>query len=189
MLNQALPYLRKKYLWLVAGLGLLAPFFCKADERDLLRSDKAAANALWLDSLDFSSMNTGDRLAGRPPRAGRTINDQPLTLKGVVYPHGVGTESDTELAIDLHGEAVRFLALVGMDDAPPPVRAGRGFFAPPPGADRPARGPGPAPSVTFEVWVGNKKAADSGAMKSGDAPRLLSVDLTGRKTDGAGDDW
>src|SRR5436190_572636 len=34
-------------------------------------------------------------------------------------------------------------------------------------------------SVTFEVWVDNKKAVDTGVMRSADPPKLIKVDLTG----------
>jgi alpha-galactosidase len=35
--------------------------------------------------------------------------------------------------------------------------------------------------VAFEVWVDNKKEANSGILRGGDAPKLLSVDLSGAK--------
>src|SRR6185369_4915693 len=37
----------------------------------------------------------------------------------------------------------------------------------------------PAGSVVFGVWVDGKKAADSGVMRGGDAPKLLTADLKG----------
>ena len=36
-------------------------------------------------------------------------------------------------------------------------------------------------TVTFEVWVDGKKVADSGRMKTGDAPKRLQADLHGAK--------
>jgi hypothetical protein len=35
--------------------------------------------------------------------------------------------------------------------------------------------------VIFGVWVDGKKAAESGVMKGGDAPKLLAADLKGAK--------
>src|SRR5262249_35503093 len=73
-------------------------------------------------------------------------------------------------AIDLKGVATKFVAMVGLDEAPTPGRNG----AP----------PTPAPttgSVTFDVWVDGKHVGDSGLIKRGDAPKLMAVDLTGAK--------
>ena len=142
---------------------------------------EAPSNGVWLESVDLSKVGAGERRMGRSPRAGRTLSDTPLTLKGVVYPHGIGTDSETELAIDLHGEAIRFLAMVGMDDAPLSPPPGRGFGQRFGGANRSPSAQVVAPTVTFEVWLGNKKVATAGPMKSGDTPRLLAIDLTGAK--------
>jgi len=142
----------------VAALALLAPltrsWSSQAQEVDALRASDPPANAIWIDSLDLSKA-----ISNRPPRAGRSVRNTPLTLGGVVYPHGFGTGSNSELLIDLKGEAVRFVAMVGIDDG---RRTGVG-------------------SVTFEVWLDGKKAAESRLIRSGEAPKLFSVDLTGAK--------
>ena len=57
--------------------------------------------------------------------------------------------------------------MVGIDDA---VSAGRN------GQPPASRG-----SAVFGVWVDGKKVADSGVMKGGDAPKLLTADLKGAK--------
>ena len=75
--------------------------------------------------------------------------------------------SDTDFTIDLKGAATRFESMVGIDDA---VSAGRN------GQPPASRG-----SVVFGVWVDGKKVADSGVMKGGDAPKLLTADLKGAK--------
>lgn len=94
------------------------------------------------------------------PRAGRSLRNNPLTLNGEVYQHGIGTLSISEFTIDLKGQATRFVSMVGIDDE---MKKGRG-------------------SITFEVWVDNKKAADTGLIKAGEPPKFVSVDLTGART-------
>lgn len=126
-------------------------------------------NGVWLDSLDLT--NAPIR---RPRRFGRgqTTPPPPLTFKlaDTTYAHGVPLLSDGDLTIDVDG-ATRFVSMIGIDDAPPPQgRAGAPApQAPPPG------------SVIFGVWVDGKKVFDSGVMRSSDAPRPVSIDLTGAK--------
>src|SRR6185436_19182594 len=66
------------------------------------------------------------------------------------------------------GAATRFVAMVGLDETPTPGRNG-GAPTPPPSTG----------SVTFDVWVDGKHVGDSGVVKRGDAPKLLSIDLRG----------
>jgi alpha-galactosidase len=90
------------------------------------------------------------------PQAGHSVDRHPLTLHGQVFAHGIGTHAASEMRIDLHGAATRFMAMVGVDD-----EVGR-------------RG-----SVGFEVWVDGKEVAQSGVLRGGQEPKLLSADLTG----------
>jgi alpha-galactosidase len=128
-----------------------------AQDPAALRAADAPPNSVWVDSLDLSKAMI------RRPRAqrGQTTPPAPLvfTLGGVVYQHAVPLQVNADLVIDLDGRAVRFVSMVGIDD------------------DR-TTGQG---SVTFEVWVDGRKAGDSGVMKSGDAPKSLTVDLTGAR--------
>ena len=117
-----------------------------------LRSAQAPANSVWLDSLDLKHARQDYGSA----QAGRSVDNTPLTLGGKTYPHGVGTHSVGYLSIDLHGAVIRFQSVVGVDDQ----KKGIG-------------------SVTFSVWVDGKKISETGVLHSGDAPKLLSVDLTG----------
>lgn len=126
-----------------------------AQDAQALRAADAPPDAVWLDTLD---------LARAPVRRGRGQRGQPptplkLSLGGVEYLHGVPLQVNGELVIDVGGAAARFVSMVGVDDA---RREGRG-------------------SVTFDAWVDGKKAESSGVMKSGEAPKLFSVDLTGAK--------
>jgi alpha-galactosidase len=126
----------------------------RAQDAGTLRLGTPPPHSIWLESLDVGQM-TQDY---GTPRAGRSVDNAPLTLKGVVYPHGIGTHANSHFTVDLKRAATRFTAMTGVDDE----RKGYG-------------------SVTFQVWVDGKKAAETGVMHGGDEPRLLSVDLTGAR--------
>ncbi len=117
----------------------------------------APSGSVWVDRLDLS------KSAIRRPRAGRGQPTPPpplvFALGGATYLHAVPLSSDADLTIDLKGSATKFSAIVGIDDA---VKA-------------------PAGSVIFGVWVDGKQVADTGVMRGGDAPKLVSADLTGAK--------
>ncbi|HZT44435.1 MAG TPA: NPCBM/NEW2 domain-containing protein [Chthonomonadaceae bacterium] len=136
------------------GSFLAAPRSACGQTPEELRATNPPPNALWLDTLDVSQIIQG----WGTPHAGRSVEDHPLTLKGVVYPHGIGTHALSTFQIALKRVATRFVSMVGVDDE----KTGNG-------------------SVTFEVWVDGKKRADSGVLHGGDTPKLLSVDLTGAK--------
>lgn len=107
---------------------------------------------VWLETLDVTKMSCGYGIA----TAGKTIQDAPLTLKDVVFVHGIGTHADSEWLLDLKQGALQFSAMVGVDDE----TAGGG-------------------SVTFEVWCDGRKAAESGLMRGGEAPKRLEADVRG----------
>ena len=117
-----------------------------------LQSAQAPAHAIWLDSLDLKNAEQGFGKA----MAGRSVLNNPLSLNGTIYAHGVGTHAVGILSIDLHGSAVRFQSVVGVDD------------------DRKGAG-----SVTFSVWVDGKNVAETPVLQGGDKAQVLSVDLTG----------
>lgn len=125
-----------------------------AQDANALRLETPPANSIWLESLDLHQM-TQDY---GTPHAGRSVDNQPLTLHGVVYPHGIGTHANSQFSVDLKRAATRFAAMIGVDDE----RSGQG-------------------SVTFQVWVDGKKVAETGVLHGGDEPHLLSVDLTGAR--------
>ncbi len=105
-----------------------------------LQGAKPPPNGLWVDSLDLSKMDQewGD------PHAGRSVDNRPITLHGDVYRHGVGTHANGEMLIDLKGAAVRFAAVVGLDDE----KKGLG-------------------SVRFHAFVDGKPAAETGGRHGG----------------------
>jgi alpha-galactosidase len=119
-----------------------------------LKSADAPANSVWLDSLDLSHVQQDYGRAA----AGHSVGGAALTLKGAVYPHGLGTHANGRILIDLHGEATRFQAVAGVDDE----KKGMG-------------------SITVTLWVDSKQAVETGVLHGGDAPQLISADLTGAK--------
>jgi alpha-galactosidase len=119
-----------------------------------LSADKAPAGTVWLDSLGVSYV---EQEWGQP-QSRRSVEKKPLTLGGKVFRHGIGTHAASEMRIDLKGAAEQFVSYVGVDDE----TAKKG-------------------SVTFEVWVDGKRAAESGRMEGGDIPKRIEANLRGAK--------
>jgi alpha-galactosidase len=142
---------------LALALAFVAPRVNGGDEAAavMLRAHTAPANSFWIEELGLERFSQRRGM----PRAGRSIRDRPILLGGVEYPRGIGTRSISEFVIDLAGGATRFRSMVGIDDV---VRSGVG-------------------TVTFEVWADDVRVADSGLMRAGDAPKLLSADLRGAR--------
>lgn len=126
--------------------------FC--EDTSALRGTDTPMNTIWLDSLDIKKIN---QRCGHP-HAGKSMDNNPLTLNGVVYAHGIGTHALSEMLIDLKASAVKFTSMVGVDDE----CGNRG-------------------GVVFQIWIDGKKAVDSGVMHGGDIAKSISVDLTGAK--------
>jgi alpha-galactosidase len=150
----------------IAAAGLAAMVgtsFVRAQDAAALQQKDPPPDGVWISSLDLS------KVALRQPGRGRGAagGGQPATppppatylLGGVIYPNAVPLVSDRDMTIDLKGQALRFASMVGIDDS---VGAGRG-------------------SVIFGVWVDGKKVGDSGVMKGGDVPKLMSADLKGAR--------
>jgi alpha-galactosidase len=147
------PCLRLSHLAAIVAVAIAAG--CRGHTQETPQPGVLPPNALWLESLDLSKMTIG----WRQPQAGKSVEGNPLTLKGQVFAHGVGTHARSEFIVDLKGVATRFTAAIGVDDEK-------------------AHSPG---SITFEVWVEAKKRFDSGVMRGGDPPKQVDVDLTGAK--------
>ena len=81
---------------------------------------------------------------------------RPLTIGGQVYAKGLGVHANSEVSYALGGMCNVFTAQVGLDDEV-----------------------GDRGSVIFQVWSGNTKLYDSGVVTGKDAPKAVSVDVTG----------
>ena len=124
-----------------------------AETPDFKAAD-APANAVWLDSLDLSKVDQG----WGDPQGGKSVDKNSLKLKGVTYPHGLGTHASSEVTIALDGCATKFVAMVGVDDEV-----------------------GDKGSVSFEIWVDGKRVAEAPGLKGGGEPKMISADLAGAK--------
>jgi alpha-galactosidase len=119
-----------------------------------VRAATPLANAIWLEDLDIAKWQ---QRRGNP-RARASNSGRPIVMGGVTYAHGVGTRTINEFLIDLRGDAERFVAMVGPDDAA-----------------------GARVSVNFEIWGDDKLLALTPVMRKGDTPVLLTADLHGVK--------
>ncbi len=116
----------------------------------------SAATNVWLTSLDLGKMRQG---WGRP-QIDRAIREQPFSIAGAKFDHGVGTHANSVLWIDLDGGSDRFTAQVGVDDS-----AGS-----------------PTASVTFSIVGDDQKLWQSGPVRSGQQPIPVDVNLRGIRT-------
>nr|WP_137813592.1 NPCBM/NEW2 domain-containing protein [Gandjariella thermophila] len=93
-----------------------------------------------------------DRSNGEAPDGdGRT-----LTVGGVTFVHGLGTNARSEIRYDLGSRCTRFTASVGVDDEV-----------------------GDRGSVVFQVYADGRKVADSGLLRGTDGVRQISADVSG----------
>ncbi len=113
---------------------------------------KPAENSVWLDSLNIAAIQQDYGT----PHVAKTVNGNPLTLGGIIYPHGVGTHANSICAVDLHGDAKSFEAIVGVDDE----RTGQG-------------------AVEFDILVDGKLSYKTPVMHGGDKPQTVHVALDG----------
>ncbi|MEP6834976.1 MAG: NPCBM/NEW2 domain-containing protein [Gemmatimonas sp.] len=120
-----------------------------------MRAATAPPNVVYLDTLDLTTWQQ----RRQRPRARLSLRGKPITMNGIVYPHGVGTLTINEFLVDVSGEAEKFVAMVGIDDE---MKTSRG-------------------TANFEVWADDKLVASSGVMHAGQAPILLVANLKGAK--------
>lgn len=108
----------------------------------------------WLDELDL-----GRAVADwGTTQANRSIDGHPLVLGGKTFQRGIGTHANGQLNLALDGKALRFTAVVGVDDE----TGGRG-------------------SVVFVVLGDEKELVNTAVMRPGEAPKEISADLDGIK--------
>ena len=107
---------------------------------------------VWLDELDLSKMMQGWRTA----QSCKSVTGNPLRIAGHEFARGVGTHTRSVLWLDLHGDALRFKAAVGVDDA--------------------AEGTG---TMVFAIYGDDRELFNSGVVTSGQPALPVEVDLTG----------
>ena len=117
-----------------------------------------ADKTIWLDELDTDGMSTGwGSVAVR-----RSVEGNPLSLRGTDHERGVGTHTDSSFELAVTGEALSFDAVVGVDAEV--------------GDDGTPRG-----SVRFSVLADGRTVAESPVMRSDSKPHVLHADLRGAK--------
>jgi alpha-galactosidase len=93
------------------------------------------------------------------PHAGKSVNGTPITIAKVKFDHGIGTQGDSTLLINLNGNATEFSAEVGIDDE----SGGKG-------------------AARFTLYVDGKKHVDSGTVKGGEPAHKITADLSKAQT-------
>lgn len=122
-----------------------------------IQGQEPPPNGVWVEELGLDAMfqRRGRPLAGGVP--GGRDGPRPITLGGVAYPHGIGTQSISQFMLDLQGQARRFVSMIGLDDS---VTY-------------------PYASINYEVWGDDELLFASDTIVLGDPPQFVSVDLTG----------
>ena len=113
-------------------------------------------NEIALGSLSLSAV---EQEWGNPGR-NRSVAENPLQIGGKTFASGLGTHASSSLEVGVNGNALRFRAMVGVDDE--------------------TNGNG---TVRFLVYADNAVKFDSGTMRKGPA-KPVDVDLTGAKVVG-----
>jgi len=82
-----------------------------------IQGEDPPPNGVWVETLGLDAMfqRRGRHVAGGLPGGRR--EPRPITLGGVVYPHGIGTQSISQFMLDLKGQARRFVSMIGLDDS------------------------------------------------------------------------
>ena len=115
----------------------------------------AAENkVVWLDEMNLKSAVSG--WGGTQSK--KTVGNRPLTLRGTVYPRGIGTHPPGSMSIDLDGRGIRFRAVAGVDDEV-----------------------GASGTVEFIVKGDGKKLWSSGVLKGKGEVKPCDLDLKGIK--------
>lgn len=91
------------------------------------------------------------------PQLNRALGGKPLTIAGHKFEHGLGLRATSSLWLELDGQAEKFQASVGVDDA----------------------AKNPAAAVVFSIFGDGRKLWESGVMQSGQPAKEVAVDLKG----------
>ena len=127
------------------------------------RPDVKAPGVVFVDSLDLSGATCG---MGKHVRAGKSVDGNPLTVGGKTYARGFGTHPESVILFRANGKVQAFDALVAIDDDAKDAGSGRSYGK---------------PTAQFRVWADEKVVWSSGALKLGQKPVAVHVDLAGVK--------
>ena len=114
-----------------------------------------AAETVSLGSLDLGKVQQG----WGQPHADKSVDDNPLSIGGKKFEHGLGTHAISTLYINLKGGAERFTAFVGVDDETEPNQG----------------------SVVFRVSGDGRELWKSKTMETGQTPEKVDLNLKGIK--------
>lgn len=114
----------------------------------------SATNTYRLTESDLEYMSA----AIGKPHVNKSAGGEPLSVNGIVYKLGVGTDGNSTLMLQHDGSKGYFKADVAVDDNALPMTR-----------------------IRFLVFTENGPAFDSGVMQRGDSPIAVRVDLTGIK--------
>ncbi|TWT82818.1 Alpha-galactosidase [Planctomycetes bacterium CA13] len=134
-------------------------------DKSLLQAIIDATRTVPVSSLDLSQVTCGWGAI----KADRGITGNPLTIRGDVFEHGIGTHSPSKMRIKLNGKGDRFTCVAGVDDS--------------------ANGKG---SVEFAIIADGETLWESGTVQ-GDSPAspidldVRGVDVLELRVDDAGD--
>src|ERR1700722_11925337 len=120
----------------------------------LLTAATFQQNIVRVEDLDLSNVTQG----WGDPHKDKSVEGTPITIGKKLYEHGLGTHAESDLLIDLKGNATRFTASVGLDD------------------ETQNRG-----AVQFFVYVDGKLAAKPDILPPGMAAENISANLTKAK--------
>ena len=125
--------------------------FCLLALQSLVHAEESA----WLDDFDVNEIVTGFGSAQK----NRSLNKKPLSISGKSFQRGIGTHAPSQAYFLNEGVGtLKFEASVGLDDS--------------------TDGPG---SAAFQVVADDQIIHDTGVIRKGEAPKQISVDLTGKK--------
>jgi hypothetical protein len=110
----------------------------------------------YLSDLNWVSATTGYGTVQKD----KSVGGNPLTLRGVVYPKGIGTHAVSQIVYNLNGAYSTFQATVGVDDE----ENGKGIG-----------------SVDFQVVGDGKMLFDSGVVTNNSAALNVNVNIAGVK--------
>lgn len=146
----------KKTLWpmvFVVGIVVMTAWATEGNPAPAAESNNK--DVLRLEDLDLRAMQQSWY---QPGKAVTSMDQKPLTIAQTVYTHGVGTNSRSEMIINLKKAALEFTAMVGIDDYASP------------GAE-----------AVFEVWVDGRQKARV-VRKYNQPAEPVTVDLKGAET-------